>query len=69
MKALTRGRTDHFSNTFPPVTLNFKYNLDCIKKNQHANYIDQRSFRSNVIVRANTHTYTIDCSTWTSKAK
>jgi len=27
MKALTRGRTDHFSNTFPPVTLNFEYKI------------------------------------------
>ena len=38
--------------------LTFELDLQSVKMNQHATYVDQRSFHSNVIVLAHTHTHT-----------
>jgi len=61
-KALTRGRTDHFSNTFPPVTVNFlpmtltiELDIDSNKVNQNAKYPGRRSYRSKVIIHIRRH--------------
>jgi len=40
---------------------------DRVKTNQHAKYLDQRSFSSKVIVRTHTHTPRMFCSTWTTE--
>jgi len=37
------------------VTLTFELELDMIQMNQLAEYLDQRPFRSKVIVRAHAH--------------
>jgi len=63
-KALTRGRTDHFSNKFPPVTLNF--NTWPWHKNLTQNgsrwttmsNVGQRSFRAIAVIRTHRHTHT-----------
>ena len=36
---------------------------DSLKENQHAKYVDQRSFRSQIIGRTHTHTHT-HISSW-----
>jgi len=42
------------------MTLTFELDLDNAKMNQHAKYLDQWSFSSNVIVRVDVHTHTLD---------
>jgi len=37
----TRGRTNRFSNIFPPVTLTIEPNLHTVDMNQHATYLGQ----------------------------
>ena len=49
------------------MTLTFKYDLDSVKMNQHANYIGQSSFSSKVIIHAHKHTHPTNCSIWTIK--
>jgi len=43
-KALTHAHTNHYSNIFPPVTVNFKLDLDSVQINQHIKYLGQRAF-------------------------
>jgi len=62
-KALTRGRTDHFSklrfssrnHELLSTTLTLQLDLECIKLNQRAKYLCHRSTGSKVTFRTNTY--------------
>jgi len=47
--------------------LAFKLNLETVKVNQHAKYLNQRSSNSEVIT--NIHTGWTNCSVWTTSNK
>jgi len=47
------------------MTLTFELDVDGVKVNQRAKYIDQMSF--SLKVRTHGHTHRVDCSTWTTK--
>jgi len=40
------------------MTMTFETDLDSVKVNQHARYLDQRSHSSKIIVRTHRHTHT-----------
>jgi len=51
------------------MTYTFKPDLDRVQVNQHAKYLDKRSYSSKVIAGTHRHTHIHwkDCSTWTTK--
>lgn len=59
-KALSRGHTDHFINTFPPVIVDsvsfaFEFDQGSIQTNQRSKYLDQRLFSSKIFARKYRH--------------
>jgi len=59
------GRTKTFFSSgrrLKPMTFSLEHDLDIAEKNRHAKYAGQRSLRSNIIVRTQTHTGPISLS-------
>ena len=49
------------------MIMTFELNLDTVKVKHRAEYLDQRSFISEVIAQMYRHTHRTDCANWTTK--